>query len=248
MDPRAVDFASQADFEVRFEWGLQGLEAAAGGVAAVVVVDVLSFSTCVDVACARGAAILPFAHRDARAAEHARRHGALLAVERGEPGLALSPASLLDIVPGTRLVLPSPNGSTLSLHAKAPIVLAGCLRNRRAVAACAARCGGPVLVLAAGERWPDGSLRPAAEDLLGAGAIIAALGGRASPEAQVAAAAFAGVGERLADAIGGCASAIELRGRGHGRDVSLALAVDTSDCVPRLLGEAYVAAAAGAGA
>ena len=48
-------------------------------------------------------------------------------------------------------------------------MIAGGLRNAAAVAAAAARAGDVVGVIAAGERWPDGSLRPAIEDLLGAG-------------------------------------------------------------------------------
>lgn len=73
------------------------------------------------------------------------------------------------------------------------VVVAACLRNARAVAAwLSERSGaddGPVTVIAAGERWPDGSLRPA-QDLLGAGAVVAALaqrrGVRVSPEAAAA--------------------------------------------------------------
>ncbi|MEV0180198.1 hypothetical protein AB0I54_12975 [Streptomyces sp. NPDC050625] len=59
-------------------------------------------------------------------------------------------------------------------------VIAACLRHVTAVSSwLVARGYGtpehPVPVIAAGERWPEGSLRPALEDLLGAGALISEL-------------------------------------------------------------------------
>jgi 2-phosphosulfolactate phosphatase len=149
-------------------------------VGALVVVDVLSFSTCVDIAVARGAVVHPFAHGDADAARRAAEAlGAEPAGPRGSGAhrFSLSPVSLLAVAPGTRLLLPSPNGSAISAAARATPVLTGCLRNARAVArrAAAIAQGAAVAVIPAGERWPDGSLRPAVEDLIGAGAILEAL-------------------------------------------------------------------------
>ena len=95
---------------------------------------------------------------------------------------SLSPAALLRAPYTPRLVLPSPNGSTIAAAASG-LVLAACLRNASAVGRWLAAHGygtpsRPVLVVPAGERWPDGSLRPSLEDGLGAGAVIAALGPR----------------------------------------------------------------------
>lgn len=166
-------FFDQHGFRVRFEWGIAGVNALAPISNSIAIVDVLSFSTAVDIAAQRGASVYPFRWHDQRAAAFASEQGARLAgSDRSAPGgFTLSPASLLQIPKGMRLVLPSPNGATLSLATGRTPTLAGCLRNAKAVADALYRYGSWVAVIAAGERWPDGSLRPAVEDLLGAGAI-----------------------------------------------------------------------------
>ena len=78
----------------------------------------------------------------------------------------LSPPSLLQLEPGARLVLPSPNGSHLTTQAQSRHIFTACLRNHGAVAA-AQTVARTILVVPAGERWPDGSMRPALEDWLG---------------------------------------------------------------------------------
>ena len=96
-------------------------------------------------------------------------------------------------------------------------------------------------VVAAGERWPDGQLRPAVEDLWGAGAVLAALGGTgASPEAEVAVAAFRDGRGALGGALPRCASGRELVEAGFAADVDLAAAHDVSEVVPVLYGDAFV--------
>lgn len=235
--------------EVRFDWGPRGLEAAGEGSDVIVVVDVLSFSTAVDVAVGRGASVWPGPLGDPEAAALARRHGAQLAsaVRRPTPDApySLSPASLRALPAGGRLVLPSPNGGALCAAARAlgAVTLVGCLRNAAAVAAVAAGAGRGVAVVAAGERWPDGSLRPALEDLLGAGAVAAALGGRGrrlSPEARAAAAAFAGA-DLPAD-LWRTPSARELQARGFPDDVALAAASGASTAAPCMRADGWIVA------
>ncbi len=233
-------FYQQEGYALRFDWGLRGLEAMLEGSDVIVVVDVLSFSSAVDVAVGRGAWIYPTPARDGEAERLARAVGGILAektLTRG--GYGLSPTSLLDIPEGTRLVLPSPNGATLSTRSGAIPTLAGCLRNARAVAHTAQQLGSRIAVIAAGERWPDGSLRPALEDLLGAGAILAELDGRLSPEAQAALAAFQKMKDRLPSILRECASGRELIERGRTQDVELAAAYNTSDYAPLLQDGAF---------
>lgn len=233
---------AQSGYDLRCEWGLAGVLALAPHCAAVIIVDVLSFCTCVDVAVGRGAAVLPFASAEpAEAAAFAAQQGAVLASRRGAPGAySLSPASLRGIPAGTRLVLPSPNGSTLSLAAAERPVFAGCLRNAAAVARAAAALGKRIAVIPAGERWrADHTLRPAFEDLLGAGAILSHLPGRRSPEAEAAVAAYHAARPRLADLLAGCSSGLELSAAGYDEDVRLAAELDVSSCAPRLVEGAF---------
>jgi 2-phosphosulfolactate phosphatase len=219
-----------------------------------VVVDVLSFSTTVVCAVERGARVHPFRWRDDRAGVHANELGARLAVGRLEAleqagEISLSPGSMAALEPGDRVVLPSPNGSTIShaLLSTGSTVLAGSLRNATAVAQWLAPRlaeGATPVVLPAGERWPDDTLRPAAEDLWGAGAILHALVQRGvtglSPEARLAAAAYAEVAPRIAEELRACASGVELIERGFGSDVEIAAGVDESPVVPVLADGAFV--------
>lgn len=233
---------AQDGYDVRFDWGAAGA-AQAGGT--LVVVDVLSFTTSVSVAVERGTAVIPCAWRDGRAEALARDAGARLAVGRRavtpEHPWSLSPAALRAAPAPERLVLPSPNGSAIAAAAGAGTVVAACLRNASAVARWIGAAA-PVTVVAAGERWPDGSLRPALEDLLGAGAVLAALAGRTraalSPEAAATAAAY-GATHPVADAVRRCASGVELAEAGFGADVDVAVEADSSQVVPVLRDGAF---------
>lgn len=234
--------------EVRFEWGPVGTAELAKTCEVLVVVDVFSFTTAVEVAVSRGAIVYPFPRQDTSAVEFARTIGAELAVDRRniseERPYSLWPRSLEQIPEGTKLVLPSPNGSAISAAAvgSGRQVLAGCLRNRSAVARAALELGATIGVIAAGERWPDGSLRPAYEDLIGAGAIIRGLaleGRRLTGEAAAAGAAFDDAEPDLLQRLVGSASSRELVDLGFDDDARIAGQIDLSTTWPLLRDGAY---------
>lgn len=239
----------QGGYRVRFDWGPAGADAVAPGAAFVAVVDVLSFTTTLTVAIEQGLHVLPYRWRDDSAVDVARRHGAMLAVLRKEAGpgqVTLSPESILNAnlrAEGIdRLVLPSPNGSAISVRlADAGVTVVGVsLRNAAAAAAWVRERAGdrPIGVVASGERWPDGSLRPAIEDLLGSGAFLHGLAEGSpegfSPEAGAALWAYRGVAESLPHAVRESVSGRELRGFGFSGDVAVATAVGASAVVPVL--------------
>lgn len=51
---------SQDAFAIRLEWGIAALDHLAGNVDAIVIVDVMSFSTCVSLAVENGARVYPY--------------------------------------------------------------------------------------------------------------------------------------------------------------------------------------------
>lgn len=226
-----------------FEWGEDGLRSLAPG-ATVVIVDVLRFSTAVSAAVESGATVMPAPWSERSA-------------EPPPPGVievSLSPTALLSTPPGERLLLRSPNGARLAAIAPAVgarHVLAGCLRNARATArraAALAGANGTIAVVAAGERWgpSSGPLRPAVEDLIGAGAVLAALDPsaatgppRCSAEAAAARAAFVAARPLLHDALVDSVSGRELIGRGLDEDVLAASALDVTDLAAVLGSEGF---------
>jgi 2-phosphosulfolactate phosphatase len=198
----------------------------------VVVVDVLSFSTTVSVALAHGLSIYPRAWRDPDSERFAAEKGALLAGRRGDC-VSLSPRTMTTLESGTAVVLPSPNGAACCLAAEAAgtDVIIASLRNAPAVARWLQMAGGDVGIVAAGERWPDGSLRPAYEDWVGAGAVVEHLGAAVARSAEAeAAAAAARVRRPLAEV----ASGVELVEPGYGDDVAMAEQFGIDDVIPRL--------------
>jgi 2-phosphosulfolactate phosphatase len=245
----------QAGFPARFDWGLTGATTLAPHVAIVAVVDVLSFTTTLTIAIDNGIEVFPFHWRDERAQAFATEHDAVLAVGRSQAGpgqVSLSAPSVRAATGVQRLVLPSPNGSTISRDVAqlGATVIGVSLRNVDAAADWTIRRlaeapGASVAAIAGGERWPDGSLRPAVEDLWGAGAYLAALAERGfgplSPEARAAAGAYAAVADDLPAALRASAGGQELIGWNYAADVEVAVELNATKLVPLLTGESFTA-------
>lgn len=242
MNPDAPGWFDQSAYRCRFAWGHTGARDAARRGDLLVIVDVLSFSTACALAVARGAIVYPC--RPGEEASVAERLGgsAEVAVPRrdvpAKGRFSLSPVTVATVPPGTSIVVGSPNGAACArFGADAPAVLVGALVNARA---CADAVAGlleaantsAVTVIACGERAPEPEsgegLRFALEDLLGAGAVLAALppGLARSPEARAAEAAFRGAEGDLPGALRGCGSGIELIERGYAGDVDAAARLD----------------------
>jgi len=233
---------NQEEFDIKLEWGIRGVEELAPVSDVIIIVDVLSFSTCVDIATRNGAIIYPYRWKDETAIEYASTLNAELAdfKRKYTDGYSLSPTSLLNIKPNTKLVLPSPNGSTLTLSTKPTPTLCGCLRNAKAVATFAKRFGRKISIIPAGEQWTDNTLRVAFEDLIGAGAIISYLQGSLSPESKTGLTVFKDLQSTLLEEIKKCSSGKELIERGFEKDLVLACDLNSSDNVPVLTNNSYV--------
>ena len=231
---------NQSEFDLRCEWGHQGVTQLASIGDVVIIVDILSFSTAVEIATNNGAIIFPYRWKDSSANDYAKSIKAELATKRTSiTGYSLSPRSLTKISMGTKLVLPPPNGSSLTLLTGKTATLAGCLRNCEAVARFAQKYGSKIAVIPAGEKWEDGSLRPSLEDLIGAGAILSYLSGSLSPEAETAVVVFNSFKNDLLNTLKKCSSGKELIERDFDSDVELAAEINVSDCVPVFTDNAY---------
>lgn len=234
-------FFQQAEYSIRCEWGPEGLNALAD-TDALVLIDVFSFTTCVDLAVGHGCSVYPYRWKDETSTKFAQARHALLATASRDDvaGFSLAPSSMLRLPPGSAVVLPSPNGARLSLLTGKTPTFAACLRNATSVAQAAAALGKRISVISAGERWKsDSSLRPSLEDALGAGAVIHALTGDKSPEAQAAEALFVHFLDRLESILGACSSGVEAAARGSRADVRLAADWNASSAVPFLKDGAY---------
>ncbi|WP_286310375.1 2-phosphosulfolactate phosphatase [Agromyces mangrovi Wang et al. 2018] len=245
MNAPQTDPFDQTTYQVRLEWGDAGVEAVAAHADVVVLVDAVQFTTAVVVAAERGIAAAPWwgDGAEARAAEL----GAELADRPSTAALAEQSAGDGDRI----IVLPTINGSRIAhglSHSPARVVAAS-LRNRSAVARYVhtvqeeRQARTSVAIIAAGEQWPDGSLRVSVEDQLTAGAVVDALMelgiDHTSPEAAVAAAAYTGLGRAAHHLISATGSARELAADGRRADVAFATKADVTDVVPVLQGGVF---------
>jgi 2-phosphosulfolactate phosphatase len=240
---------------VQLAWGRRGAQAAAERADILVVVDTLRFSTAAATAVHHGAVIYPCPVDEALVRALAQRVGGEVALHRHTPStptstparFSLSPRAYLAVEPGTRVVLPSPNGATCCQYGpRTPALFVGALVNAHAVAGAVFHLLTTqqhlnVTVLACGERWripaEEDVLRFALEDYLGAGAVLSALPFPQTIEAQACGATFRALREQLEAALWECESGQELRTKGLGEDVRHAAQLNIYDTVPMLRGE-----------
>ncbi len=232
---------NQFEFDIRCEWGEKGVSLLVPISDAIIIVDIMSFSTAVTIATARGATVFPYKWKDNSRVDYAKSLKAELAGPRGKGKYSLSPLSLMELQTGNRIVLPSPNGSTLSLSTGETPTFAGCLRNAKAVAKAAQTYGPKISVIACGERWKeDDSLRPAIEDWIGAGAIITHLEGKISPEAEIALTAYESSKDNILTILKNSSSGKELSVKGFASDILPIATLNCDDVAPILKDGAYI--------
>ncbi len=217
----------QEAYTVRFDWGQDGAARAGARGDAVIIVDTLRFSTTVAAHIAAGATVEPCHWKEGA-------DTSLLSP------LTLLPQPHLPITGGGEISvsLASPNGAMCCRAAStsgARAIFAGALVNASAVATAAHALDSPITIIACGERWPDGSLRFALEDLLGAGAMIASLRNlSSSPEAKAARAVFLSAKSQLHGRLLTCGSGVELMDKGLEADVHYAAQLNSLTVAPHL--------------
>lgn len=240
----------QSRYQVRFDWGVDGLRRL-GPSDVTVVVDVLLLSTTLTDQGAGDAVPLGAPELSGRASgmlgeSGSVRSGEAEAARSAEAGAGWS-AEAVRSANAAR----STEAEAVAAAASDSVVLLGCLRNARAVAdavrAEQLRRGAraSVAVIAVGDGGRGAPTRFAVEDLLGAGAVIDALANvgidHSSPEAAAACEAFRGLRGALRHMLTASGSGQEMLARGLVDAVRDAAALDTTGAVPRLRNGAFVA-------
>jgi 2-phosphosulfolactate phosphatase len=261
-------YYEQSDYNIKCEWGIQGVDALKDVTDVFIIVDILSFSSCIDIAVGRGAIVYPHYKRDEETIAFAKQLGAELAVSKKDDPegkqYSLLLSTLMNIPSGTRLVLPSPNGSSISFAVNDKPLICGCLRNAKSVAEYALKNYKRISVIPAGEKWEDGSLRPSLEDMIGSGAIISYLKGSLSPESLVMLSVYNTLKNNINDllrdsssgkehktifdyfkhnitgALKNSISGKELIERGFEKDIEIASEINVSNCVPVMVKGGFV--------
>lgn len=207
-------------------WGQEGLSYYGAFFKAIVIVDVLSFCTTVDIALSKNCSIIPTKiDNEDQLLLLSQKQKAILAKKRNERGVTLSPSSMQFLEPEQIVLLPSPNGSTLvdiATQFERP-VFTGCFRNSLVLSEMLNfENFFPVLFVAAGERYPNMTLRPSIEDYWGVGSILASLMGEKTIEAEFAIQSFIAAFKDLKKNLTACESGQELIHHGFRQDVELA--------------------------
>lgn len=228
----------QSDYQVRFEWGRAGLARLAPS-DVVIVVDVLRYSTTITRALEEGAevvALLP-------AQQPVSPNGAAvarLAQDGGSAEVLLGCLRNASAVARACLGLQQAWGrrTSVAVIAAGEVVPGEVVPGAPGAGAEPVAGAGGVPVAGAGE------VRFAVEDLLGAGAVIAALSDlgtdHTSPEAAAACEAFLGLRRATGHLLSASGSGRELLARQHGAQVAAAAEVDVTSVVPRWTGAGWV--------
>jgi len=241
--------------DCRLGWGRNGAIEASKNSDIVIVVDTLSFSTTVAYAVSMGAVIYPCALGD-DPSELCENYNAEIAVGRldvpSKGRFSLSPLTFKNIELSTKVVLPALNGGTCCKLAQknSAKVIIGSLINAKAVSRHIMSHiddtieSITITVIACGERFkkptPDGEIRFAIEDYLGAGAIISELKMNKTPEAMACEGAFIHNQKSLDKLIWECESGVELRDIGFGDDVKFASQINSIEVVPMFSGDSII--------
>ena len=213
-------------------WGAEWQNWEANPPDIAVVVDVLTFSTVIDVAlAARLKCFVPPV--DASSSVYP---GALWTGRREAGGISLSPDSMSGLPTGCEVAFQSPNGGACvrSMLGQVLTVAIGCMRNAGAMADwIGTRERARVALVACGERWPNRSMRPALEDWLGVGAIAVCLPlSSLSVNACAARVAYLDAENRLDEVLYETRSGQELLERGYPADIKWTQAIDALRAVP----------------